>query len=403
MHLAISKTRQIGTVILCGLIMAMDGYDLAAMPLAAPYVLDEIPIDKAQLGLIFSAILLGLGLGAVGLAPLGDKFGRRPIILFFVIAIAACTFGTSLSGSQNSFIVWRFLTGLFLGGCLPNVPALASEVAPPSMKARLVTLTSCGITLGAIFAGILVSKIEAVSGWRGIFVMPSLLFIILCLPIWFILPNKKSTAHKIDQNKPKISNYSLLKTPNHRSNLIILSTIYAFNAFSIYAIMSWLPTILNSIGISNASAGQYLSLVQAGGLIIGLSLSWILDRHSHKKIITATFLFIALSYASFSLFPTSTPLSLGIMLLASAGSVAGVHLVLTSVAACSFPANVLSSAIGIMVAIARIGAVAGPIMAGYLIDNASKPENLFLWMTAPAIFCLLISLKIPKNDKKTVL
>lgn len=121
--------RLIVSLFLCGLVLFIDGYDLAALPLALPHIATALDIAPARFGFALSAVLLGLGVGAVLLAPLGDRFGRRRTIILSVICIGLLTMATATGTSIGGFIVWRLLTGLALGACLPNVTAVGATGA----------------------------------------------------------------------------------------------------------------------------------------------------------------------------------------------------------------------------------------------------------------------------------
>ena len=99
---------------ICAAIMLLDGIDLAAMPLALPHVASEWAVAPERLGLVLSAVLIGLGAGAFLLAPYGDKFGRRVMIVSGLVLLATSTLGTALSGSITTLFLWRLATGLGL-------------------------------------------------------------------------------------------------------------------------------------------------------------------------------------------------------------------------------------------------------------------------------------------------
>src|SRR6188768_3035444 len=134
------------TLILCALVMLIDCYDLSAMPLALPHLVKQFGIAAPDFSLALSAVLVGLGAGALLVAPVGDRLGRRPTIIVAAAVMTLATFGTASGTDVWSFALWRLLTGLGLGVCLPNVTSLVSEVAPPQWRAGIVTLVSCAIS-----------------------------------------------------------------------------------------------------------------------------------------------------------------------------------------------------------------------------------------------------------------
>src|SRR5690606_17998019 len=105
------SARLAGSFILCALVMIIDGYDLTAMSLAVPHLVREWGVPPSHFGIALSAAVPGLGAGALLLAPLGDRWGRRPVVIVSTIAIALATLGTATAGSVTELALWRLLTG----------------------------------------------------------------------------------------------------------------------------------------------------------------------------------------------------------------------------------------------------------------------------------------------------
>ncbi len=387
-----SGLRLILVYVLCGLVMAIDGYDLSAMPLATPYLLADRGYSPGEFGIVFSAVLAGLGAGAVFLAPLGDRFGRRITIVVTVVLIGLATLATITAATIAGFAAWRFITGLALGACLPNVTALSSELAPPGRRASLMTAVSCGIPVGGIIAGIVAADIVKIGGWQALFILPAVLTFILAVPLWFVIP--PSAPPQTPDSAAKAIPLIELATPPLLIPMLVFSALYAANAFSIYMLTSWLPTLLPAAGFSVETAGKYLSLVQLGGLFGGLVLSWLLDKGRPALVMVATYIVVAFALAMFSVL-SPQPLSWGALLLLTGGGISGAHLAIMTIGAGFFPPRVLSSAIGLVVAIARFGAIAGPMAGNVLVSGGASPQSFFLWIIAPTMICLGLCLLIP--------
>ena len=177
------------SLFLCTLVMLIDGYDLAALPLALPYILQSWDGEAASFGPALSAVLLGLGAGALLLAPLGDRHGRRKLIIASLLAVALFTIGTGFSSSIGEFTFWRLMTGTALGACLPNVTALVAELAPKRRRAGIIVFVSCGVSLGAAGAGLVVPWLVSLGGWQMIFYMSGFVTLLIVLLLYLILPD----------------------------------------------------------------------------------------------------------------------------------------------------------------------------------------------------------------------
>ncbi len=138
---------------LCFLIVAIDGFDTAAVGFIAPALKAEWGLQATDLAPLFGAGLFGLMAGALIFGPLSDKLGRKPILIGSVVMFGCASLFAAFSPDLQTLIIWRFLTGLGLGGALPNAITLTSEYAPASRRSNLVTMMFCGFTIGSALGG----------------------------------------------------------------------------------------------------------------------------------------------------------------------------------------------------------------------------------------------------------
>jgi AAHS family 4-hydroxybenzoate transporter-like MFS transporter len=388
------------TFILCALVGAIDGYDLAAMPLAVPHVVREWAILPASFSLSLAAVLIGLGAGAILLAPLGDRHGRRPAVLAATAAIALAMAGTATATSVDQFTLWRLLTGTALGVCLPNVTALVSELAPPHRRASVLTLVFCGVPIGGMAAGLVAPPLVALGGWQAIFIA-SAAFTLMLIPLLVIgmpeSPKFLSVSRQEAVLKPRVSMLAPLGR-GYRVATAVFVGLFTMNALSLYMLTSWIPTLLPQAGFSLAAGARMAAIVQVGGLVAGLLLSWFLDRASTVVTLVAGYLIVAVCLAAFSLLPPSA-VGWGILLLIVGGGISGAHLALMAVGTGFYPPQMLSSAIGLAVAVARLGAIAGPLIGGWAIARAFGPEVFFLLLMLPILICAAGALLIPSAER----
>lgn len=133
------------TLIILGfLILAIDGFDTAAMGYIAPSVAKDWGIVKQDLGPVLSAALLGLSLGALIAGPISDRIGRKRVLVFSCLFFGLSSLATAYAGSLNSLTLWRFLTGLGLGAAMPNAITLISEYAPQRCRSLAINTMYCG-------------------------------------------------------------------------------------------------------------------------------------------------------------------------------------------------------------------------------------------------------------------
>lgn len=386
-------------LVLCALVMFIDGYDLSAMPLVVPHLVDELGAAPQQFSMALSAVLLGLGLGAVLIAPIGDRIGRRPMILVATAFMAVATLGTATGTTITEFTLWRLATGLALGACLPNVTALVAEIAPAGRGARTLTLVSMGIALGGIAAGLLAPPLIAAGGWAMLFVAGGVATIaLLVLLVWWLPESPKLKRPEAEPGATKrIAVFQLLSPPLLFSTALFAG-LYAINALALYYLISWVPTVLPTAGFSVDTASRFLSLMQFGGLLIGFGLSLLLDRGWAVHALAGTYACVVAALLLMLAFPPGA-WSWGVLLLVAGGGISAAHLAIMAVAIGFFPPYLLSSAIGIAVAIARVGAIGGPVVGGAVIAAGAGPAAFFAMAALPVLLCIVAALLVPRAQR----
>src|ERR1700730_10534131 len=144
---------QYGIIILCGLMMFLDGFDTQAISYMAPLIAKEWGLSREVLRPIFSSALTGLMVGYLVLSPLSDRFGHRRLIIISTITFAFLTLITVLAPCVAELIALQVVTGLVLGATIPSALALTSEYSPKRLRASFVLAIYCGFSLGFVAAG----------------------------------------------------------------------------------------------------------------------------------------------------------------------------------------------------------------------------------------------------------
>ena len=176
---------QLRLLLTCAAVLFLDGFDTQAIGYVAPALAREWGLTKGALGPVFSAGLFGLMIGALLLGPLADRIGRKRIIILSTLAFGICALATAFVHDVNALLAIRFLTGLGLGGAMPNAIAMTSEFNPRRRRATMVMIMFCGFSVGAALGGLLAAALIPHFGWRSVFVVggvaPLLLVPILAL------------------------------------------------------------------------------------------------------------------------------------------------------------------------------------------------------------------------------
>ena len=388
-----SSTRRIAALLLLAGVFIMEGFDIAAMAIAVPRLEASLGLPPADFGWVFTALLIGLGAGGALIAPLGDRFGRRTLIVAGCLGTGLSTLATASASSVSEFLVWRLLTGLALGACLPNVSALSSELAPEKMRATIMAVVSAGIPLGLSAAGIAAPAIIGAVGWQGLFLVPGGFAVVLALVLFAALeggrPAGAEPARAAGSRMPQLE---LFRTP-WLFPFAVFAAMLAFNALNLYLLNSWLPTVLPGAGLSLDAAAQVAGVANLAGLAIGVAASVLVDRWRKGLTLMLMFALMAASFAAIGL-SAPDPLRWTLLLMVGVGGANAGGMVLPGLAAYLFPARLLSSAVGMGVLVARLGAFAGPPLGGAMIA-AGVPAGTFLSVAAlPALACAVIALLV---------
>jgi AAHS family 4-hydroxybenzoate transporter-like MFS transporter len=385
--------RRLVALILLGCVFVMEGYDLNAMALAVPRLKEALGLEPAAFGWVFSGLLVGIGVGGATLAPLGDRFGRRPLIVLGCVGVAVSTLATSLAASIPTFLLWRFLTGFALGACLPNVSALSAELAPERLRATIMSVVSAGIPLGLAIAGLLTPTVVHIGGWQGLFVVPGLFAIALALALGLVLRGGPAEAEASARARSKAPQFELFRAP-WALPFAVFALILSLNAMNLYFLNSWIPTILPKAGFSLDAAARIAGVVQLAGLAIGVIVSLLIDRWRPGPTLVIAFGLMALCFLGVGLTAPDAARWTLLLMVGVGGASAG-GMALPALCAYLFPPRLLSSAVGMGVLVARIGAIFGPPLGQAMLSHGIAP-NLFLAAAAgPAALCALVSLAVP--------
>src|SRR5688572_27873599 len=261
------STFQATTILSCGLVLLLDGFDTQAMGFLVPPIAEELGVPLSAFGPVLSAGLFGLMLGAMGSGPIADRWGRKWAIIVSALVFGSFSLLTPQADTINELVTLRFLTGLGLGGAMPNVVALASEYAPKRLQPILVTLIFVGMGGGAVLASLVGGALIPIWGWRSVFYVGGVLPIALALVLIKLLPESVRflTVRGGDAAQvraimrriaPDLGDAPLAPMPPNRhtgvavthlftegrtTGTLLLWVPFFMNLLILYFILSWLP------------------------------------------------------------------------------------------------------------------------------------------------------------------
>lgn len=396
---------QIITLLLCFFIVAVDGFDTAAIGFIAPAIRAEWSLSPAQLAPVFGAGLAGLMAGAFLFGPLADRFGRKTILLVCVAFFGAASLVSAYSTSLDMLIVLRFLTGLGLGGAMPNSVTLSSEYAPEKHRSVLVTTMFCGFTLGSALGGV------ADYGWRAVLVIGGVLPLALVPLLWLVLPESvrylvmkgiqpEQVRHTLQRIAPDedLSQASFcvpekaqtgfpvkhLFDPALRRGTLLLWLTFFMSLLVIYLLSSWLPTLIKSTGRSLKDASLVTAMFQIGGTVGAIGLGQLMDRFNPQRVLGLAYLLAAFFVALIGSSTASTPL----LVLAVFGAgicISGAQVGANALSAGFYPTASRATGVSWASGIGRIGSVLGSMAGGWMLALGWSLPVVFAAVGVPAL------------------
>lgn len=309
---------QIRVLILCGLAALLDGLDLQSIGLAAPAMIHALAVPPRAFAAVFSAALLGLMLGAFVLGPIGDRIGRKPVLVVSVLVFGLFTLGTAFVGDMRTLLVMRFLTGLGLGGAMPSFISLAAEVLPRQRRTVLISVVWAGFPLGGVLGGLLASRIIPAFGWPSVFLVGGALPLLLAPVLLLALPESvgflvargaaparigallgRLTGASVPPNArftlPEASAHNVavtrLFTERRGIGTLLLWTTYFLIFLMLVTNSAWTPTLLHMAGIEVQQSGIAMASFNLGSVVGTAVVGLLIGRFG--PYVTLTLLFLA--------------------------------------------------------------------------------------------------------------
>ncbi|NNG99612.1 3-(3-hydroxy-phenyl)propionate transporter MhpT [Acinetobacter sp. ANC 5414] len=376
------------TVAICFLIAVIEGLDIQAAGIAAAGIRESFGLDSSQLGVFFSAGILGLLPGALIGGRYSDRIGRKKVLIWSVAVFAVFTLCTVWVNSFNSLLLVRFLAGAGLGAAMPNLITLASEAVKPESRGRAVGLMYCGMPVGAAVLSYIAS-LDFGSNWKNIFYLGGLLpIIVLPIMIKFLPESREFLKAQNTAETTTVTTQGSFKDLFNSQNLMrtcLISVSYFFTLMVVYIMLSWLPSLFMELGFSRkeGSTAQFFFMVSAtiGTIVLGM----LTDRWKKAYV-------IILMYGGIlaGLFCLNAASSLTQMYMASAlvgAFVIGCQGVLYAFGSIVYPTEVRATGVGMASAVGRVGAMLGPTIAGQLLAAGFGAAGVI----SAAIPCIVIS------------
>ena len=374
--------RAILTIALCCLLAMMEGVDLQAPGLTLPVLGPLFKISTTEKifllpvsGWFLSMSTFGLMIGAAIGGRLSDLIGRK-----WVLIISACLFGlfsvgTAYSNGVSMLVSMRFLTGLGLGGALPNVIALTAESVGFEKRHSAVGILYAGLPFGGGAAALIVAIASAPSQWPLVYLVGGIAPLLIVPLLILILPNRKPA-----RQDSKVVTDGVIKAlfgEGRASRTLLLWIGFFCGLFIMYLLLGWLPTLMRARGLTPSQSSTVQVAFNWFGAAGSVLIGFVLDRG--RRAVSTALVFAATAAALVYL--AGSPAQFGYAVLAGGlvgGTISAVQAVLYSLAPSCYPTRIRGTGVGFAVAAGRLGSAAGPFLGGMLIGAGHTPAQVLM-------------------------
>ena len=382
-------------VLMAAVMNFLDGFDVLAIAFTATNISKDFGLSKTEFGMLVSAGLIGMVVGSMVLAPLADKFGRRPILL---LSVAFSAVGLAVSGFSTTpeiLAFSRILTGLGVGGILVGTNVITSEYSSKKWRSFAISVYAAGFGIGAMIGGMMAKSLQAAYSWHAVYFAGAAMTAVVFVVLFIWLPesidylnvkqpqNAKARlnkiAHKLGfagewdltekhaEKAVKLPITALFSQKYLRSTLLLWLSFFAI-MFCFYFISSWTPALLKEAGMTmeeSINVGMMISLGgAAGSLVYGL----IASRWSARSVLMLFTVASSIAIVVFILSSANLAIAMVLGVVVGAlinGCISGLY----TINPATYDADIRNTGVGWAIGAGRAGSVLAPTVAGMLLDS----------------------------------
>ncbi|WP_233836736.1 MFS transporter [Paraburkholderia sp. ZP32-5] len=400
-------------VLLCALLMFLDGFDTQAISYIVPALSKAWHLPREILGSIFSAALVGLMIGYLAIAPLSARFGHKRMMVTSTLLFAVFTMLTVFATNVFELIGLRFLTGIGLGAAAPSAVALTCEFAPKRLRSTFVLLVYCGFSLGFVVAGLVSGALMPTYGWKSLMLVGAIAPIALAAPLAWLLPESlgflkrqpdgassmravlirlfpravipTGSAFRLEDEEQKRASVTALVRGRVTAGTLLLWVVFFLNLAEFYFMQSWLPTMLTGLKYEPATVVWVTALPTIAGVLSAVPLGLAMDRVGPYATLTTLYVvggvFMWLVAGAFS----GSVAWLMVTVFCAGFCISGGQKSVIALAAIYYPQSLRSTGVGWALGIGRLGGIAGPLVAGMLYAAHWTPSAIFSFSALPVL------------------
>ncbi|MFC0582179.1 MFS transporter [Micrococcoides hystricis] len=415
---------------LCWISILAEGYDVGVLGAVMPALIAYEPwsLTPLQAGALGSQALIGMMIGAMLIGSLSDRLGRKKMLIISVVIFTTAQLGAALAPTPELFGLFRLIGGLGMGGIIPVAAAMTIEFSHPRKRSLNYGLMYSGYSLGILAAAMVAFAILEQAGWRWVIGIGAVPVLLVPLLIWKLPESMESLLIRGEREKARQHAAELGINPYHEAEWMpakspqkqhtswkdSLSVMFSrgyrvatigfwvalfCGLLLVYGLNTWLPNIMKEAGYELGSSILFLAVFSLASAIGGILIGGAADKYG-KKLILVVFYVLGAAGILLLMFPNSMLVNYIFVALAGVGTIA-TSLVLTGWVADYYPAYARATATGWALSFARVGAIAGPLLGGWIAGMALGFEWNFIIFAVVGVLAAVFVAIIPTTRKET--
>jgi MFS family permease len=406
-------------------LVVLDGYDIALTSFSSPYIAAGFHIKPTELGMVGSGALVGLFIGASGLAPFGDKVGRRTTALVGSVLAALGMLISAEAHSLHTLIAGRIVTGAGIGALIAGVAIIFSEYVSRKAYAFVMALYAAGIPVGTYVGSKWVGPVVAEHGWRAGFEVGAWATAI-CIPLtvlfipeslaYLAVSRRKGALERFNKmlgrlgiapvsELPVAENLREVKFPVAevlKGRLLVRTVLAALAYFlfmlSFYFATNWAPKYIADVTHNPLTAPHLMNSFSIGALIGVFVFAVVTAKSNPKMLYWMTAAVVVLSGVGLAWFGHAATvgshpnLVFGAASFMLAAGTAGFYAITPRL----YPEKVRATGYGLVIGVGRVGGIVAPTAGGWFFDGGTSPETIFWIFAAPLAVSMAVTLYLMK-------
>lgn len=367
------------TLALCAAAALFEGFDNQSMGVAAPSLAREFVLTAGEKGWVFSAAAIGLAIGAAFGGRAADLLGRKRTLIASLLLFGMFSLLTAFATSATTFFLARLLTGLGLGGAMPNFISLSSEAAHPARRLTAVTMVTAAMPLGGSLAALIALGDRWGWDWRSIFYVGGMGPIVVALLMIRALPDShRSSVLNPSRQAPRLEGaMSALFGSRRAPTTLLLWVGFFFTQLLLLLMLNWLPSLMIGLGLTSTQASWTSVCFNLSGSIGAIVLARLHAGEHRRMWVILTYSGIALALALIA--AAGSTFALTAVACALAGVfIIGAQLILFALAPLHYETPIRGTGVGASVAVGRVGSIVGPLFASALLAGGGSSASVLL-------------------------